>query len=160
MRTAPGVCFTVARYRLWNLALLGLGSCAATILMVWVHRAIEAPWGALVAAVGALSAAALAASVRRTNAQVLRFDGQTWRLGPVGADLDRQPAAHVEVCIDLQFWLLLRLWPAAPRAGQQAAAWLPLERQGSAVDWHALRCAVYSASTLADVAASENRLTA
>lgn len=160
MRTAPGVRFTVVRFRLWNLALLGLATGSAAIVASWIHRAVEAPWAWPAAVAGVIVTVALAAPGFRRHPQVLHSDGQVWRWGPAGGDVARLPAGRVEVCIDLQFWLLLRLWPNATEGGRRAVAWLPVERQGTGRDWHALRCAVYSASTLADVAASENRLTA
>lgn len=160
MRTAPGVCFTVVRYRLWNLALVCLGVCSAAIVLSWVHRAVEAPWAWPVAIAGAGLAIALAAGAVRRAPHELRWDTQVWWWGPAGSDTDRQRCGRIEVCIDLQFWMLLRLWPTASHGASRAPLWLPVERQGSGADWHALRGAVYSASTLADVAASENRLTA
>jgi hypothetical protein len=66
----------------------------------------------------------------------LQWDGQSWKLNVLDSSL-RGP---VSVHLDLQGWLLLCL-----HSEEGGRRWLWLERRTDAINWHALRNAVFSA---------------
>ena len=66
----------------------------------------------------------------------LQWDGQSWKLNVLDSSL-RGP---VSVHLDLQGWLLLCL-----HSEEGGRRWLWLERRTAAINWHALRNAVFSA---------------
>lgn len=149
MLAAPGLTFRAARFRAWNLAVLALGVAASLSSGAWVLDALRGPWAAVLAVAVAALVAAVSLSLLRRQPILLRWDGQVWAWGPPRVSAEAWPRGRVQVCMDLQGWLLLRLHPEA--GGQQTAAtWLPVERQGDAALWHALRCAVYSPTPVAD----------
>lgn len=66
----------------------------------------------------------------------LQWDGQSWKFNVLDSSL-RGP---VSVHLDLQGWLLLCL-----HSEEGGRRWLWLERRTAAINWHALRNAVFSA---------------
>ncbi len=144
MHSAPAVSYPVGRSR----------AADRLLFVLWAMGAACA--GAAVLQLDALGARAalLAASVLLAGGAAwrfgqdaafgeLRFDGQCWSLsGPRALH-----AARVEVGVDLQFLLLVRLTqPEHPRR------WLWLERRANPARWHDLRRAVYSRAPTASLA--------
>jgi hypothetical protein len=147
MPAAPGLTFHVRRYRVWNLGVLLLGGAGCLSMGAWALQALGglAAWGGLLAACAAVLA--LVRSLWRDDPVLLRWDGQCWSWGR--PDAQGRARGRLQVALDLQDWLLLRLQPEAG-ATPGSVLWLPVERQGGAARWHALRCAVYSPTPVAD----------
>lgn len=149
MLAAPGLTFRAARFRAWNLMVLALGMAGLLSSGAWVLDTLRGPWAAALAMAVTALVTAVCLSLLQRRPVLLRWDGQVWTWGSPGVPVEAWPRGRVQVCMDLQGWLLLRLHPAA--GGQRTAAtWLPVERQGDAMLWHALRCAVYSPTPVAD----------
>ncbi|MEP7099817.1 MAG: hypothetical protein ABI781_04875 [Burkholderiales bacterium] len=142
MRAAPAFQVSLQRFGVWRgavLLLATLGVAAVTAWLMWREPPLTSP-GSLCVALAALGLAVFGAASARVQTADLRWDGRVWHLGlasgdPVGGDLT--------VAIDLGPWMLLRFSPAAPEA-RPRTTWLPAQRRGLELQWHALRCAVYS----------------
>jgi len=145
MRTAPALQLEVRRFGIWQAAIAALTTAAMANIAAWV--ASVAPYEPAVTwwLAGAASIASVAAAVTllRPSAFRLSFDAQGWKLGGVLASSIARPG-RIFVRVDLGFWMLLSFQPE-PAAGPGLRRWLPLQRRGLEADWHALRCAVYSA---------------
>jgi hypothetical protein len=131
MRAAPPVSVRAGGGTLWHALNIVLPALAAGVLAGWLlaHAEPEPDWAI---GVGAVAEAALAGwvawlAVRRSRPVELGWDGEQWSADGV--------AGRLEVMIDLQQWLLLRLRPgrgSRPRwiavAEDEAGAALPLLR--------------------------------
>jgi hypothetical protein len=83
-------------------------------------------------------------SLLQTPVLDLRWDGLAWHVGP-GVSVEHELlSGTLSVSIDLGHWMLLRFQPDDARL-QSGAIWIPVQRKGLEAQWHALRCAVYSA---------------
>jgi len=146
MRASPAIHVHVSRFDLW-LAAVGLLLVAAAASLgawLWLRREIMSmPALGLAAGAGAASLAMAATLLGRTP-RSLRWDTQQWHLGPVSASGDEPWSGRITVAVDLGGWMLLRFEHDAPRPGRRTT-WLPVQRLGLGAQWHALRCAVYSA---------------
>jgi hypothetical protein len=143
MHAPPPFQITVRRFGAWRLVCGWLVAVAAAVTVWWARAAIDAhvPWLAastllLVGASGALLSLAL-----RLRPMSLRWDGQMWHLGPAATAGQEPKSGRVAVALDLGSWMLLRFWAAGSRRGQ----WLPVQRRGHELGWHALRATVYCA---------------
>ena len=137
MRAAPPLQVTLARQGLWcfGLGLLGL-AVAASMGAWWLSqpRPVQA-WVSLSVAAGAVFAPGCLVPLIRLRPSTLRWDGQSWHLGPG----EGAPSGRLGVAIDLGEWMLLRFTSEG-----RVTSWIPVQRQGLEPSWHALRCAVYS----------------
>jgi hypothetical protein len=71
----------------------------------------------------------------------LRWDGQLWHIGLQDATGQEPLPGSVDVTVDLGAWILLRFKAEGARRGH----WLPVQRRGHELAWHALRATVYCA---------------
>ncbi|MEI7535593.1 MAG: hypothetical protein WCJ76_00210 [Comamonadaceae bacterium] len=137
MHKAPAVAYPVGRSVLHGW-LLGLSSLTGA-LAGWFWRIQASPdaWFQWLYAVVLLLASLAACRIWwRSPSGNLRWDGQAWKLNV----LDRGLCGLVTVHLDLQGYLLLCL-----RSEDGGRSWLWLERRADAINWHALRGAVFSA---------------
>ncbi len=77
----------------------------------------------------------------------LRWDTETWRLGPAASIGEEPWSGQLAVLIDLGPWMLLsfRLQEQSPKLGfVRPMRWLAVQRGGLSESWHGFRCAVYS----------------
>jgi hypothetical protein len=145
MQVSPSLDMTVGRYGVWQAGVLALAGLAAAATLAW-WLAAPAAWPAaqapgLVFAAGCI-VASTAVAFRHRGVR-LRWDGQRWRMAPLGSGDEPTPIEPPTVALDFGLWMLLRLRPeGAPR--WRGTAWLPVQRRGHEPHWHALRCAVYS----------------
>ena len=143
---APPVHYPVGR-SFWLAAVLTLCSLAgAAALLAWALLGAGAQPTWVVAGAGAglwLLCSLMAAWFwLRTPCGTLIWNGAHWLLeSPHGAALCA-PCTQLQVPLDLQQRLWLRLQPAPPDAGPPL--WLWLERRSQPERWHDLRRAVYS----------------
>ena len=147
MRCAPPLQVSVNRYDGWRalLLLLATSACAVMLAWWWTQPAPAPRWASAVAAIGALLSLAGLAGSWRMPASTLRWDRQNWLVACHGAS---EKAGEVAVAIDLGGWLLLRFVPGIAEStpsGRRRTQWIALQRRGLEVQWHALRCALYSA---------------
>ena len=145
MRTSPSFETTIAHFGLWRAGVALLGLLAAAALAAWAFTT-PAPWpvamaAGLLAAIPCIVAAGIL--VLRCPPVHLRWDGSSWWWSRGGDPQDRLPI-EVTVAVDLGRWMLLRLDRADGARWRRASTWLPAQRRGHEVHWHALRCAVYS----------------
>lgn len=136
----PPLTLDLPASRGWRLALATLAAAALLTVAAWwrLGQGLFPAWLRLAGGVLGTAAVVLAWTARGASGARLRWDGQGWWL-------QRGPAAPetgcVTVALDLGGWMLLRFDASAPPRRR----WLPVDRAGLGGDWHALRCAVYSA---------------
>lgn len=146
MRAAPAVQVHVQRFVAWNGMLMSVGVMAMAACSAWfVARGDDLPaWSEGVIAAAVLIAWVGAWTSLRRHPVRLRWDSRHWYLAQPDRRVDETGPAQVQVMIDAGAWLLLRFVPEG-RPSQQLAQWIPVQRSGLEDQWHALRCAVYSA---------------
>jgi len=135
MHNAPSVTYPVGR----SLLAGGVGALlwllGVVVTVQWIRQSPVSGWR-LVAAVMVPALAALAAGWNWwiMPRGTLAWDGQSWTwTGAAGINF-----GAVEVCLDLQYFLLLHF------RSQATSRWLWLERNRSPERWDDLRRAVYS----------------
>ena len=145
MRAAPAFQISLQRFGVWRAAVWVLALLAAAAIGAWLSASSRPVGGAALGAAAAagLGLVALAASLVRLPHVLLRWDGQRWHLGMLGATPDDSVSGDLRVAVDLGPWMLLRFRPA-PFERHPPLIWLPVQRRGVEAQWHALRCAVYS----------------
>ena len=130
MRAAPAVSVRCPSSALWRWLQVIIPALACTAVAAWLlGHAQRETWPALM-----LAPTVAWLTWRRIphQAVALDWDGQNWSAqGRVGV---------VEVMVDLDRWMLLRLMPDAKAQGQ---VWMALSRHEVGAPWHALRAAVY-----------------
>lgn len=142
MRAAPAVAVMIARSAWWlrATAALGLLVIAATLRWAWSEPDSLLRW-AVCAAAGAWAIWVLRQELR-TGLVGLRWDGQCWHLQRASPATAEPVRGEVDVMLDFGHWMLLRFRPAdLPRPRR---TWIAAQRSDLEVDWHPLRCAVYS----------------
>lgn len=145
MRGSAAVQVTVVSFTVWRLGLVLAWVVVTAVWAVWLAQ-ISTSGGAPLAAVMTLAAVAIAWigwPLLRVGPVAIRWDGSDWRVGRGDADPESAPRGALHVHLDFGTWLLLRFVPE-DTAARVAASWLPVQRQGSAHQWHALRCALYA----------------
>lgn len=151
MRAAPAVSLVVTTAPVWVWGLRGLLAATVLVLPLWASARGDFT-SAAAAALFIAYAIWLAWRTRQPRRWCLAWDGQDWCLAPgatnpVSASGQR---GDMTVALDLGSALLLRFSPAEsrPSAGpagwRRRPIWLPLHRDGLPMQWHALRCALYS----------------
>ena len=135
MHNAPSVTYPVRRSLLAGGLAAGLWLLGVLVTVQWILLSPVSGWR-LVAAVMVLALAALAAGWNWwiMPRGTLAWDEEAWTWTCAA----RTDLGAVEVCLDLQHFLLLRF------RSQAASRWLWLERSHSAGCWDDLRRAVYS----------------
>jgi hypothetical protein len=144
MRAAPAVQVNVQHFGAWN-ALLGVALVAAACSgSAWLALCTDGLPAAGVWCVAALIVAALAgaSTAFRRHPVVLRWDSQCWY---VSARRTGEPVGpqQVRVMLDAGEWMLLKFVPDFT-AKPSRAQWVAVQRLGLELQWHALRCALYS----------------
>ncbi len=136
----PALTVDLPPSRPWRAGVAALALLASLALVSWWWLGSgELPTG-LSGAVVVLGTAAIVSAwrLRAECGARLRWDGRAWSLA-------RGAAAPAEgslvVALDLGAWMLLRFDAAVPPARH----WVPAGRADLAGQWHAFRCAVYSA---------------
>jgi hypothetical protein len=135
MRKAPPVSVRTGGGAIWRGLCIGLPALAAAVFAYWALLHLE--WIPAAAAGAALAAAIATAAVagrrRAATAEVeLRWDGRQWTA-------DGQ-AGPLEVMVDLQTWMLLRLRPASGAA----ARWIAVDRRDAGASMPLLRALVHA----------------
>jgi hypothetical protein len=144
MRAAPPLLVLLQRFGVWRGAVGGLGALTLAAIGGWwiAHGQDVGLMGSMGLALVAVVTLAAVISLGRIGACWLRWDGRCWRLGRIDAGPGGDGrVGDVRVALDLGPWMLLRFEPAEAR---RRPIWLPLQRHGLEVQWHALRCAVYA----------------
>jgi hypothetical protein len=145
MRASAPLQVSIRRFGIWRtLVALLLGSSAAALTAWWLGRGASPwdPWRLAVLGSGT-ALIGLAARSLRCSAMSLRWDTQTWRLGPASAVGEEPWPGHLAVTMDFGAWMLLRFEHDVTHTPRRVT-WLPVQRLGIEPQWHALRCAVYS----------------
>jgi hypothetical protein len=132
------------RFGVWRVAVWLLAGAAIAAVAAWAvaHFDSQPESGrAVVMAVAAglsLATIGLALSLARVEVGLLTCSNGLWAFVP---DTGVRRSGTLEVAMDLGAFLLLRLVER-----RRTIAWLPVQRRGLETQWHALRCAVYSAA--------------
>jgi hypothetical protein len=153
MHASPSFQMDVRHFGQWRGLCVLLAVLAFVAWAAWAVRA-AAMWPGAVAAGGVtllIASLALWRWMRQWQPSSLRWDTQQWFLGPVHTRGQEPAAGRIEVCLDLGDWLLLRFEPEGVRRWglPRGSAWLPLQRRGHELPWHALRSTVYCARPVA-----------
>jgi hypothetical protein len=151
MRGSQVIRMTLRGDLVWRAATVTVALCGAMVLGAWGFHAYAAHDVPRLAAAAVLLAAVfgLAVSLWRTTPKLLSWDGACWHLGDAQGAAGAGPiAGSLEVCLDLDRWLLLRFVPDA-RKWLARSQWLPVGRGTCGVNWHELRCAIYSPRSMA-----------
>jgi hypothetical protein len=146
MRASPPFQVSVTRFGVWRLAVVGLIVLAAAVLVAWLASRDEFTALGWQLAAGAAGTGLLASSLAlvRIAPLSLRWDSQSWHLGPAASAGDEPWRGSLAVALDLGGWMLLR-FEHDDAARPRRFSWLPIQRSGLEDHWHALRCAVYCA---------------
>ena len=149
MRASPAFQVSLRHFGVWRLSVLVWVLVASSSALAWCasgsERKAAGVWLLALAVTVLMAWAAIAAT--RSPAMSLRWDTQTWRLGPV-ASLGEEPwSGQLAVLIDVGPWMLLRFsrddgsrWSSL----SSAQHWLAVQRGGLPCSWHSFRCAVLS----------------
>jgi hypothetical protein len=123
------------------------------VTLTWA-AARPGPFSAAVMVAILVYSIGLAWQTRRPRRWRLEWDGSAWQLSGGARAADPAPMsgpAQVSVALDFGDALLLRATTdtsgaaVPPHPFGRRSVWLPLQRQGHAAQWHALRCALHSA---------------
>ena len=137
MHKAPAVTYPVGRSGLHAWLLGSISLIGALVGWFWYMQAAAESWSQwLYALVLLLASLAAFRNWWFAPSGHLQWDGQSWKLYV----LDSCLCGPVSVHLDLQGWLLLCL-----HSVEGGRRWLWLERRTDAINWHALRNAVFSA---------------
>lgn len=142
MRAAPACQVHLVRHGVWRTAVVAvtaLGTASASAWVLTLARPVD-PLLLTAALAAMLISFGSAATLFRQPGAILRWDGRAWFLGsrtgePVPGD--------IAVTLDFGPWMLLCFTPVES-GGDSGRRWLPVQRRGLEMQWHALRCAVYS----------------
>jgi hypothetical protein len=147
MHAPPPYQITLRRFGVWRGGCGGLMVSSLAAAAAWGPAAATVHPAALVAAltVWALASLALLVHLSRLAAVSLRWDGQSWHLGPAASVGEEPLAGHLSISLDLGAWMLLRFVPSGARRGR----WVPAQRRGHEAAWHGLRATVYCARPVA-----------
>jgi hypothetical protein len=135
MRAAPAFQVTLRRFGVWQVSISMLVAAGLVCLGIWAwvrHLQIGWSFGTALGVCAACSVG-LGISLCRIPPLNLRWDGVNWHLGDVPGEL--------RAIIDLGPWMLLRFIAAEKRS---TSTWVPAQRRGLELQWHAFRCSVYS----------------
>ena len=155
MRASPAFQVSLRRFGAWRIGIGVLAALGASVLSAWLIARAPGVDLLVVIAVFVTSAAfvVMVVALMKMPAVSLRWDGQLWHLGALGAATDDAVPGELAVAIDLGSWMLLHFRPVEPRR-RVLVNWLPVQRRGIEAQWHALRCAVHSPRAAATDAAS------
>lgn len=143
MRATPAFQVTLHPSRAWRAAIAVPALAALAALLAWaLAEPIDAARAAGLA--GGLLAVAACATLARARPLSLRWDTQSWRLGPAERRGEEPWAGTLAVAIDASAWMLLRFVHDRTN-GPRRTTWVAVRRRELAAQWHALRCAVYCA---------------
>ena len=146
MRAFPAFQVSISRFGLWRVAVLSLAALVILVMVAWfLTRPLQkGPWALAGSGLAVVWSLWLCVALVKSRPVSLRWDGQQWHLSlEASRGHDSWPGA-LSVVMDFGSWMLLRFQADAP-AGRQSVTWLPVQRRGLEAQWHALRCAVYSA---------------
>jgi hypothetical protein len=146
MGALPQVQVTIRDDSVWRAGVLLVTACAIGVLCAWAAESNRAQNGGTTwLALSLVPAAAyLGASLRRAFPLALKFTGSTWLVWRADSARAAPIQGEVQVSLDLGAWMLLRFIPVAGAMGARSQ-WLPVHSNSLAPQWHALRCALYSA---------------
>lgn len=146
MRASPAFQLTIRRFGVWRCAIAVLLLASVGSLVAFALAEGESTPVAIRAISLAASAAIVLAGVTHMRCQAvsLRWDTQRWNLGPASSVGEEPWPGHLDVCLDLGVWMMLRFKHDLTPGGRRTH-WIPVQRHGIESAWHALRCAVYSA---------------
>lgn len=148
MRHPPAFQAEVAPGRAWCLAWALLVTLASASLLAWLLLRLGLPVATLLLA--APTGLLAGWSLQRQPALSLRWDGQTWLLGPAASRGSEPRQGSLRPMLDLGAWMLLRFDPRPERRFHQGRSYLALSRADMPQQWPQLRLTLYSAAGLAE----------
>lgn len=129
--------------------MLSLWAISMAVLLVWGSAALQGKsWLALLAGLACLVVLISAYGLFRCWAHqpaTVRWDGQWWHWGPLDSVGQEPSSGQATLCIDLGFFILVRLQPLGLPIWH--GIWWALERRQHRRDWHSLRCALQPRSS-------------
>jgi hypothetical protein len=159
MHASPTFQITVRHFGVWRVVSISTILVSALTTGAWLFSlGPDRPiWVWAFAALFATCAGWIVVDCWQIHPHSLRWDTQKWHLGS-SATLGWEPVAgRVVVALDLGPWILLRfVRDQGPRWRRRT--WLPVQRRGHEAQWHAFRCAVYSARSALASTATASRI--
>ena len=152
MHAPPPFQITVRRFGVWQAVCAGLATISWGLTAVWAASArhTHPEWLAIALLLLTIATSGLCLRAWRLAPTSLRWDGQLWHIGPQDTTGQEPLAGRVDVTVDLGAWILLRFKAEGSRRGH----WLPVQRRGHELAWHALRATVYCARPVSPPAAA------
>jgi hypothetical protein len=147
MRAAPALQVTVSGRGAWRWSLAAVTAASVAVTTWWVASLLGSLTDSIAIAAGIAGVTTALVSWRALSppAFELRFDGQRWELGVLADARAPRRAGDLTVVMDLGPWMLLRFDAPADQAHRRRCRrWLAVGHRELALQWHALRCAVYS----------------
>jgi hypothetical protein len=146
MRASPAFQLEIQRHGAWRIAIGVVLLLAATAAAAWWlgddgsrPRELALPMAVLAAAT-----IAAGAGLMRQRPMSLHWDGQRWLLAPAAMNGVEPAPGNLAIALDLGSWMLLK-FEHDSTTNRRRVSWLPVQRRGLEMHWHALRCAVYCA---------------
>nr|WP_316640599.1 hypothetical protein [uncultured Roseateles sp.] len=148
MRHPPAFQAEAASGRAWCLAWALLVTLASASVLAWLLQRMNLPVALLLLAapLGLLAGWRL----HRQPTLSLRWDGQTWLLGPASSRGSEARQGSLRPMLDLGEWMLLRFADCPERRFGQGRSYLALSRADMPQQWPLLRLTLYSAAGLAE----------
>jgi hypothetical protein len=147
MRTSAPFLLSLRSFRVWRVGVFALLLLAVASMSAWTWtvRAVLGPWDAAALVFSLVAIATLGAWLWTVPARPaeLRWDGTCWHLLELAKGGALPVLGSIAVAIDMGAWMLLSF--RAADSARHRRRWLPAERRNAPAQWHALRCAVYSA---------------
>jgi len=131
MQAPPAFSVSVVRFGVWRGICLAASLAAVSAALAWACSLWDTR--PLATVVPMMVLPMVWRAMRAHQPFHLRWDTQAWHLGPI--------AGRLSVAVDAGGWMLLCFTPE----GGRRSRWLPVQRRGLEVAWHALRCTVYCA---------------
>ena len=146
MRASPACQVTLEHFGWWRAGVGLLAACSFAAAAGWLFSSRERLPLVMLAGLllGTLWVVGASVLLMRREPLSLRWDSQTWHLGPAASVGEEPWPGQLSVALDFGAWMLLcfRHQPAGAGGG---VTWIPVQRSGLRTAWHAFRCAVYSA---------------
>ena len=145
MRASPACQITVRDFVWWRAGVGALLLCAiASAAAWWLAPAQRPAWASAALVLMLLTGVWASTALMRCPPLSLRWDTARWNIGPAAAMGEEALFGQLAVAVDLGAWMLLRFRPDATTK-RTSTVWIAVQQTPSQPQWHAFRCAVYSA---------------
>ena len=136
MHNAPAVNYPVGRSFFHGWLVVAAGLLGGLVMVLWLASTADPGWRQwLLAAVLVATVLSAANAWRRSPQGMLHWNGHLWEWVASGEALE----GHLTVHLDFQSWMVLSV-----KSDRGEVLWLWPERRSEALNWDALRRAVFA----------------